>query len=74
VCTLTRTFVVAGDRVPLGHLRSDKSVHLCHAKASPFHLSGTKATHAPREPWVPDTRLRCPPSIDGLGIIKRRQH
>jgi hypothetical protein len=36
---VTRTFVVAGDRVPLGHLHPDKLFDLCRPEASPFHLA-----------------------------------
>lgn len=59
--------------MPISHLRLDKLFHLCRTEASPLDLSGAKATHGPREPWVPDTRLRCPSGIDGLSAIERTQ-
>ncbi|MGH3785557.1 MAG: hypothetical protein ACRDRG_03180 [Pseudonocardiaceae bacterium] len=68
MCTLTCTLVVAGDSVPIGHLCPDKLVHLCRAEASPFDLSGAKATHGPRDPGVPGIGLWCPAGIDGLAL------
>jgi len=50
VCTMTRTLVVTGSRVPIGHFRSDDRVHLGRAEVSPFDLSGAKTAHGPREP------------------------
>jgi hypothetical protein len=59
--------------MPISHLRLDKLFHLCRTEASPFDLSGAKATHGP--PRALDARhsVAGPSGIDGLSAIERTQ-